>query len=171
MNSDYYDSIAEGYNELHKEEQLKKLKIIIDNLDIKKNYKLLDIGCGTGFCFEHFNCKMYGIDPSLKLLKKVPERLFGTVITKQAGAEKIPFQDRFFDIIISVTAIQNFEDIGKAISEIIRIAKPNCQIIISCLKKSSKLDEIKTKLYENFSIKKEIEEEKDLIFVMTLKIN
>lgn len=167
----YYDEISEGYNELHKEEQLKKLKIIKDNLEIKKSYKLLDIGCGTGFSFELFDCKLFGIEPSLELLKQLPDKLLGKVIAKQADAEKIPFQDRFFDIIISVTAIQNFEDVDKALEEIIRISKPKVQIIISCLKKSTKLKNIKNKLEKYFNIDKEIEEEKDIIFILKNKDN
>ena len=43
---DYYSSIAKGYDELHKEEQLKKLQIIAKH--IKPKGLLLDIGAGTG---------------------------------------------------------------------------------------------------------------------------
>lgn len=164
----YYDTIAPGYNELHKEEQLNKIKIIRDNLIVEKRYKLLDVGCGTGFSFEFFDCKLFGIDPSLELLKQFPKKFLGRAQTKQAPAEKIPFPDRYFDIIISVTAIQNFEDIGKALDEIKRVSKPHAQIAISCLKKSQKLNSVREQIKKNFNIKKEIEEEKDIIWVCSI---
>ena len=44
----YYDKIAKGYEELHKEEQLKKIKLIKTILKVNPTDKLLDVGCGTG---------------------------------------------------------------------------------------------------------------------------
>ncbi|MEA3430050.1 MAG: class I SAM-dependent methyltransferase [Nanoarchaeota archaeon] len=161
----YYDDIAEGYNELHRAEQMKKLKIIKNELNIIKKHKLLDIGCGTGFSFDVFDCKLFGIDPSLELIKQIP---VGKVITKVASAEKLPFPYKFFDIIISVTAIQNFNDVDKALEEIKRVSKPKVQIAISCLKKSTKLKDIKQKILNNFTLLKEIEEDKDLIWILSI---
>ena len=65
----YYNNIAKGYEELHKEEQLKKLKAIKKYLRINPEDKLLDVGCGTGLTTSCWNCKCYGIDPSKKLLE------------------------------------------------------------------------------------------------------
>ena len=65
----YYDSIAKGYNELHKEEQINKLDIIKKNIRISKRTRLLDVGCGTGLSSE-FDCFVVSIDPSIKLLKQ-----------------------------------------------------------------------------------------------------
>ena len=62
--------------------------------------------------------------------------------------------------------IQNFEDISQALSEIKRVAKPDAQIIISCLKKSSKLDSIKSLLHKFFKLDKELEQDKDIIFII-----
>jgi len=38
----YYNSISRSYNKLHKEEQLSKIRLIKDNLEIKKKDFLLD---------------------------------------------------------------------------------------------------------------------------------
>ena len=40
----YYDSISKGYSELHREEQLNKIRIIKENLDINQSDLMLDIG-------------------------------------------------------------------------------------------------------------------------------
>ena len=45
---EYYDKIAKGYNELHAEEQKKKLAIIKKYIQPEKSDLLLDVGCGTG---------------------------------------------------------------------------------------------------------------------------
>ncbi len=147
----YYDSISEGYNELHEEEQLKKVKIIIKELNIT-NEKVLDVGCGTAFYSNLF--KNYtGIDNSRGMLKQ------GKANVIQGEAENLPFENNSFEIVISITAIQNFSNIKKAIQEMKRVSKG--KIAISILKKSEKLKQVEL-LLKNF---KKIEEDKDFIFL------
>ena len=66
----YYNKISEGYEELHKQEQLEKIQLIKKYISINQNEMLLDVGCGTGITTKFWNCKAYGIDPAIKLLKK-----------------------------------------------------------------------------------------------------
>jgi len=157
LKMDYYNSTSKSYNKLHKEEQLSKIRIIKDNLKIKKKDFLLDVGCGTGIFAEEFNCIKVGIDPSIMLLKKGKNAFY-----IQACAENLPFKDACFDFVISVTAIHNFKDIRKGLEEIKRVSKKD--IALSILKRSSKLDEIKKHIKELFKATKTINEDKDLIF-------
>tara|TARA_Y100000310_G_scaffold309481_1_gene353614 strand:+ start:562 stop:1053 length:492 start_codon:yes stop_codon:yes gene_type:complete len=158
--TDYYDEIATGYEELHKEEQEKKIEIIKLHLNVDSEDKLLDVGCGTGLTTEQWECKRYGIDPSKKLLERARQK--DKIEYKLAPAEKLPYPDKFFDIVISVTAIQNFSDISKGLNEIKRVCKN--KVVLSFLKKSSQKDVISEKIEELFKIKEVIEEEKDLIY-------
>src|SRR3989344_9002452 len=93
---DYYGDIAEGYDQLHKEEQLSKLKIIKETLEIKKTDKLLDVGCGTGFSLEFFDCSCEGVEPSAKMAALSKNRAKITI----AKAENMPFNANSFDIVI-----------------------------------------------------------------------
>src|SRR3989338_825386 len=101
---DYYSATAKGYDELHREEQLNKLRIIKENIDINKTDKLLDVGCGTGFSLNFFNCQCTGIEPSEEMAQDNKKIIIGK-------AENLPFPDNSFDIVISVTAIHNFDNI------------------------------------------------------------
>ncbi len=157
---EFYNKIANGYDELYKEEQLKKIRIIKDNLNVKKTDFLLDVGTGTGFALELFDCKKIGIDPSVELLKKSKLPLI------KGKAECLPFPNNIFDIVISVTAIHHFDDLEEGISEIKRVAKD--RVGFSLLKKSPKFEKIKKLIKKNFKIKKEINEEKDLIMIGTI---
>jgi len=157
--TDYYDEISEGYEELYKEEQLKKLEIISKNFKINKNELLLDVGCGIGITTGFWNCRRIGLDPAIKLLKKAKDNAY-----VNAEAEHIPFKDKCFDVVISITAIQNFDDIRKGLEEIKRVGKN--RFVLSFLKKSSKRNKIEKIIHEFFKVQKVIEEDKDLIFIV-----
>ncbi|RME54533.1 methyltransferase domain-containing protein [Candidatus Woesearchaeota archaeon] len=151
----YYDEISSGYNELYKEEQLKKLELISEHFTPKPI--MLDIGAGTGISTSFFNVKSVALDPSEQLLSYYN----GEKVVAQA--ESIPYPDNYFSSIISVTALHH-ADIDKAIKEIKRVSKPGCVYAFSILKRSKDFKEIVFKLKQNFKLK-EIDEGKDLILV------
>lgn len=153
---DYYDKIAQGYNELHLKEQLNKLSIIKNNIKINKATKILDVGCGSGVSSK-FGCFVIGLDPSIGLLKqnKNNKKLLGI-------AESLPFKNDSFDYVISVTSVHNFKNIKKSIDEIRRVGKGN--FVFSVLKKSGKFGLIKDLIQKSFRVDEVIEEDKDAIF-------
>lgn len=150
----YYSRIARGYSELYGEEQLKKVKIIIKELKIKDE-KVLDIACGPALYSKLF--KYYtGIDSSKGLLKQAR---YNVVLGR---AEKLPFKDKSFDVVICVTAVHNFSSPRKAILEMKRVSKG--KIAITLLKRSKKFNYIKNLIYKYIDVY-EIEEAKDIIFI------
>ena len=161
----YYDATAKGYDELHGKEQEHKLSIIKKNLSITKKTKLLDVGCGTGLSSD-FDCKVTGIDPSSGLLEYARKK-FPNFEFIQAPAEKLPFENHVFDVVVSVTAIQNFDDIEQGLREIKRVGTN--QFALSYLKKSPKAKEIENAINSTFSdyVRLRIEEDKDIIFIIT----
>lgn len=152
----YYDEISVGYSELHGAEQRAKAEIILQNLKIAPDDELLDVGCGDGAATALFPCRKTGIDPSAGLLKKAP---FKTVHGK---AEKLPFPDKSFDIVISLTAAHNFDDVEKALNEIKRVAKRD--IVVSVLKRSSRFQRIEKLINTNFKVIKNVEQPHDMIY-------
>ncbi|MBD3163665.1 methyltransferase domain-containing protein [Candidatus Woesearchaeota archaeon] len=157
----YYDEISKGYEELHKEEQLKKVGLIKSIIKINPGNKLLDVGCGTGLTTEPWNCRRYGIDPASRLIARARQK--HRIEYKVAPAENIPYPDNYFDWVISITAIQNFEDIEKGLKEIRRVGKG--RFVLTALKRSRKIERICGLIYRYFNIREEIEEDKDLIFI------
>jgi len=165
----YYNSIAKGYDELHAEEQLKKLELIGKEITltpelqdfIKPNYKLLDVGCGTGISTGFFKVKdRTGIDPSKSLIR-IARVNYPTITFTVGSAEQLLYKDKQFDIVISLTAIQNFDNLEKGLNEIKRVGK---HYILTFLKKSPKHERIKELLQQKFTIIKTIEEDKDVIY-------
>jgi len=162
----YYDTIALGYNELHSEEQLRKLRIIANELKPKHGQWLLDVGCGTGLSgsvFSKFGCEIVGVEPSKELAKLAKFKVFNV------KAESLPLPSGSFDFVICVTALHNFTNPEKGLKEMKRVAKSTAKFAITVLKKSPKAEQLKSLIAKIFKIEKEIEEAKDVIFVCKAK--
>ncbi len=156
LKMDYYGAVAGGYNELHGSEQLRKLRIIKELLDLKKSDSVLDVGCGTGLS-KILGCKLVGIDSSEELIKQAP---FPAI---RGAAENLPFDDKTFDAVVSVTAVHNFQNPEKALKEMKRVLKGNGKAAVTLLKKSKRFYEIKGLIKREFDVE-EFDEGKDTIF-------
>lgn len=150
----YYNKISKGYNELHGEEQLNKLSVIRSNIRINKDSRILDVGCGTGIS-SGFDCFVVGVDTSFRLLRQNKR------LKVNSAAESLPFKDKKFDFVISVTSMHNFTDIGKAMDEIKRVGRQ--KFVFSILRKAGKFDDIIRLIEKKFKIAKIIEEDRDMI--------
>lgn len=157
----YYDAIAPGYDELHKEEQLAKITLMLDWLRIRPEDRVLDVGCGTAFSFElllPLTPKVQGVEPAKGLITQ--SRYAGKITN--CAAEKLPFPDRLFTVVLSVTALQNFDDPRQGLMEMRRVCSD--RLAISFLKRSGRAAELRDLIRELFTVEEEIEENKDLIF-------
>ena len=156
----YYDDIASGYDALHGEEQRKKLGLIQSTLkELGFTFtSVLDVGCGTGVSMEQWSCEVKGIDPSEKLVSIAKEKGLHASV---ASAEDIPFEDDSFDLVISLTAAHHF-DLEKSLREIKRVGRK--YFVFSFLKKAD-VEAFRKALVKHFTIIKEVDEEKDVIFV------
>lgn len=160
----YYNAISKGYSKLHGEEQQKKAAIIAGKLELCKADTLLDVGCGNGSYLKLFKCQVTGIDPSEKLIKQYK----GKHKFICGCAEKLPFENNSFDVVISLTAIHNFNDVRKGMEEMERVGRS--RFVFSVLKRSTKLQEIEALIKDLFGIDEIIDEDKDIIFFAHKKI-
>lgn len=170
MTSDehYYNSIAKGYDLLHGTEQKRKFTIISANINPKDSDKLLDIGCGTGIGLNYFSCKYFGIEPSEKMLEIAKEK----AKKKQVDAELIlgtgeeiskKFAGKKFDFIICVSSAHHINDFETFLDSLQNISEESTQYVFSLLKRSKTTKNILESINKKFNIKKQIEDEKDLI--------
>ena len=162
-----YDTIAKSYNELYGEEQLNKWKIIETKLDFSNYSNALDVGCGTGLITVRLSDRVHdvvGIDKSIEMLKLAEPRPNITYLT--ADALNLPFDNKSFDLVISVTVMQDVgkENWEKFLKEIYRVAKKD--VVISILKRNKSLDELKSVFERYFDLMDVVEEEKDYIFFL-----
>lgn len=149
-----YDVLAQGYKELHEEEQKLKLKFIKKHLELKNYKSILDVGCGTTLSF--LTPTTVGVDPTFEMLKQ------GKKNVACAIAEKLPFKDDSFELVTSITALQNFTNPKKGLKEIKRVAKKD--VVISFLKKSPNKERLAFFIHKEFK-GKFYDQGVDIIFI------
>ena len=95
----------------------------------------LDVGCGEGrFCrmLKQNGLKITGVDPTPKLIAAARARdVDGTYI--EAPAEKLPFLDASFDLVISYLSLIDIPDVQAAIHEMARVLRPGGALLIANL--------------------------------------
>lgn len=159
----YYDQISSGYEELHRDEQLAKLALVkswlAQHRPIKPADLLLDVACGTGLTSD-FPCRVVGLDPAINLLQR-GKRPHWKVLGE---AEHLPFGDATFDIVSSITALQNFHDPALALREMRRVGKADALLIISYLKRAKRAVELGTMIWTQFSVLETVDEVKDMLY-------
>ena len=69
--------------------------------------------------------KIYGVEPSNHANKFIDKRIKKYI--KAKSSKKLPFKNKFFDLVISLATLHNLEvfDLTKAIKEIERVGKKN----------------------------------------------
>ena len=126
-----WGKVAGWYDELlESDDGTYQSKIILPNLlrllgDIKGR-EILDLACGQGFFSREFAVKgalVAGVDLSPELIA-IAKKNSGRGASYFVGsADKVPFPDGHFDVVVSVLALQNIENLSGAVSEAARVLK------------------------------------------------
>lgn len=110
---------------------------LLDTIILKPNIKVLDVGCGLGFPLIEIANRLdssslvYGIDPWESALDRVRLKIntynLSNVKVLKGVAENLPFDDEYFDLIVSNNGINNVEDVQKTLIECYRVSKASAQ--------------------------------------------
>ena len=115
--------------------------MLLDKVEFKPAINVLDIGCGLGFPLIELSqrfgdsCKFYGVDPWQSALKRAQAKISkyeitNTIVTKNV-AERLPFKNNSFDLVVSNNGINNVQDIKQTLSECYRVSNPGAQFLIT----------------------------------------
>lgn len=104
-------------------------------LDGQNYQNALDIGCGEGrLCriLAKRGIKPTGIDPTKSLIARARE-LDKENQYIECFAEKLPFENESFDLVVSCLSLIDIDDYKTAIKEMTRVLKPNGDLLIANL--------------------------------------
>jgi len=97
--------------------------------------KALDVGCGEGrFCrmLKQHNIDVTGVDPTPALLDAARARDRNGAYV-EATAERLPFDDNSFDLVVSYLSLIDIPNIEAAIPEMARVLSPTGALLIANL--------------------------------------
>ena len=108
-------------------------EILRQELPQKKHMQVLDIGCGTGETMTFVKSflkksKVVGVDNSQLAVKYAQKR--GHEVYK-VDAQKLPFKNNSFDVILLLDVIEHIKDDQLFLTEAMRVLKSEGKIIIT----------------------------------------
>ena len=136
----HYDQQAAIYDRQYLGEQNSKIEDILNHMKLGLNEVVLDLGCGTGFLFEHIHKRvefLVGIDLSQNALREAKKRTksLSNIELIRADADNTPFPSSIFDKVFAITVLQNMPDPTKTIAEMKRTGKRQAIFAVTGLKK------------------------------------
>lgn len=96
-----------------------------------KGKKILEIGCGDGYCLQELNkqgFETYGIEISKIRLDRCLKQGLNVI---EGDIHNLPYPDNFFDTVIAAEVLEHIPSISKGLAECERVCKKDGRIIIS----------------------------------------
>lgn len=128
-----YNKISTQYDDVRSAD-LKLISLFSEKVEINKNTKILDFGCGTGNYADKLQkvtgAKIYGVDPSEGMREKAKAKNSNVVFYK-GNHEKIPFVDNFFHFVYMTDVIHHIPEKRIMFNELKRVLKSGGKICIA----------------------------------------
>lgn len=112
---------------------LEATKKLLTLCDIENAKTVLDVGCGAGatpaFIAREFGCRVFGVDIKARMVERSNEAaaragVSDLVECRVGDAQDLPFEDDFFDIVITESVTAFPKDKQKAVNEYVRVTRP-----------------------------------------------
>jgi ubiquinone/menaquinone biosynthesis C-methylase UbiE len=131
----YYDEFSKSYEHHRRPNNGFGYHAFVDDLEVElcaryaTGRDILECGCGTGLILERlaeFSRRAAGIDLSPGMLELAKSR---GLEVKEGSVTALPFEDASFDVTCSFKVLAHVPDIGKALSEMVRVTRPGGVIL------------------------------------------
>ena len=109
---------------------------------IEPGMRVLDIGCGTGELLALAvarGAEVAGLDQAEGMLAIARDRLPGADL-RAGGLEALPWEDRRFDIVTAINALQFADDLGAAVREAARVCRGRLHVSNWGLREDSEIN-------------------------------
>ena len=105
-------------------------------LTLRPTDRLLDVGCGTGALLHelsrsHPAGRLAGLDPVPEMLSVARRRLPPEVDLRQGWAERLPFANEEFDVVVSCNMFHYVGQPAGALREMSRVLRPGGRLVIT----------------------------------------
>lgn len=114
---------------------------LLDMVQMRKGIRALDVGFGTGFPLIELAGRLgetstvHGIDRWEAAVNRANQKIrirgLKNINIHLGNAENLPFEDEYFDLIVSNNGINNVDDADKAVSECSRVCRRGGQFVFT----------------------------------------
>jgi ubiquinone/menaquinone biosynthesis C-methylase UbiE len=119
---------------------LQMVRTVIEEAELQSGEAVLEVGCGSGVLARWLarrtsgRNRISGVDINSYLLREATalarqEGLESAIEFREGNAEALPFPDNSFDVVMSVTVIEE-ADADRMLAEIVRVTKPSGRIAV-----------------------------------------
>lgn len=115
--------------------------LLLKHIEYKQGLTVLDTGSGAGFPLMEIaarlgsSSKCFGLDPWTNANNRAKQKIKNYGLTNveviEGSAEKIPFGENYFDLIVSNLGINNFGNPPGVLAECLRTLKPGGKLVIT----------------------------------------
>lgn len=116
-------------------------KLLLDHLPVTPSAKVLDVGCGSGYPLTELaqifgeKSQLFGVDIWQAGIERTQWKIDRYALSNAqviyANAEEMPFENDYFDLIVSNVGINNFSNPRQVLSECYRVLQKNQKICIT----------------------------------------
>ncbi len=133
---------AEGRGEQMEQHHLAITEATLRLMDIKPGERVLDLGCGAGWATRILARlvsegprgfgQIVGLDISDEMIRRAraASRDFDNIMYVWGSAEKIPWEENYFDKVLSVESFYYYPDPDRALNELFRVMAPRGRVFI-----------------------------------------
>jgi ubiquinone/menaquinone biosynthesis C-methylase UbiE len=114
----------------------------VRQMDLRSGERVLDLGCGTGWATRLLARivgegpddlgQVIGLDVSDEMIRRAraQSKDFENVMYVVGAADRIPWEENYFDKILSIESFYYYPDQERALAELFRVMSPNGKLFI-----------------------------------------
>ena len=131
-----------GEGEKMRQHHLNITEKTIRIMDLRPGERVLDLGCGSGWATrllarlvgdgpEGFG-QVVGVDVADEMIRqaRAESKDFDNILYVWGSAQQIPWEENFFDKVLSVESFYYYADQDRALAELFRVMAPHARLFI-----------------------------------------
>ena len=113
-------------------------EVLCESAGLQAGWSVLDVATGSGNAAlgaARRGCRVTGVDYTPALLERGRARAEAEMVEidfREGDAENLPFENNFFDAVLSIFGVMFAPDHAKAARELVRVCKPGGTIALAC---------------------------------------